>query len=101
MIHPFDKILGLAYNLEMIKIQSPITETQRKQRARASFIQSLDEETGLHTFIYHDSPVPAHRHINPDGSTGGWVAETAYVAPTAFLAEHAYVYDRARVTDKA
>jgi hypothetical protein len=46
-------------------------------------------------------PVPAHRHINPDGSTGGWVAETAYVAPTAFLAEHAYVYDRARVTDKA
>ena len=31
------------------------------------------------TFDFQDGngPVPAHRHINPDGTTGGWVADTA------------------------
>ena len=33
--------------------------------------------------------VPAHRHINPDGSVGGWVADTATVADTVYIGEDA------------
>ena len=36
-------------------------------------------------------PVPAHRHKNPDGSVGGWVADTAYVAPTMHVMPRATV----------
>jgi hypothetical protein len=43
------------------------------------------------------STVPAHRHVNPDGSQGGWVADTAYVAPTAYVGVNARVYGSARV----
>jgi hypothetical protein len=28
------------------------------------------------TFDFGDGEVPAHRHVNPDGSEGGWVADT-------------------------
>ena len=41
--------------------------------------------------------VPAHRHQNPEGSEGGWVADTAYVAPTATLNYTAMVYGKAEV----
>lgn len=40
-------------------------------------------------------------HINPDGSTGGWVASTAYVEPTAFVGPNAVVLDTARVLEQA
>lgn len=55
------------------------------------------------TFDFGDGrgPVPAHRHRNPDGSEGGWVAETASVASTAFVDETALVYDQAQVSDQA
>ena len=42
-------------------------------------------------------PVPAHRHVNPDRSEGGWVADTAFVAPTAHVAAGARVYGTARI----
>jgi len=35
--------------------------------------------------------VPAHRHTNPDGSEGGWVADTATVAPTVHIGRDAWV----------
>ena len=46
-------------------------------------------------------PVEAHKHKNPDGSTGGWVAETAKVAPTVFVGKDAKVYGNAKVFGKA
>ncbi len=36
-----------------------------------------------HDFKDGNESVPAHQHVNPDGSIGGWVAETAHVVPTA------------------
>jgi hypothetical protein len=61
---------------------------------------------GLHRFGNYAEygwghEVPAHRHINPDGSVGGWVADTAYVAPTAYIGPDAEVYDEARVGGNA
>ena len=43
------------------------------------------------TYDFGSGPVPAHRHLNPDGSLGGWVADTATVAPTARIGENARV----------
>jgi len=39
----------------------------------------------------------AHRHVNPDGLLGGWVADTAYVDPTCYVHESAIVFDTAKV----
>ncbi len=51
------------------------------------------------TFDFGDGggPVPAHRHKNPDGTKGGWVADTATVEPSAFVREGAMVYGHAMV----
>lgn len=38
------------------------------------------------TFDFGSGSIPAHQHQNPDGSLGGWVADT-----TAFVAETAYI----------
>jgi len=40
-----------------------------------------------HDFKDGKGPVPAHRHINPDGTVGGWVADTytATVHSTVFV----------------
>jgi len=46
-------------------------------------------------------PVPAHQHKNPDGTTGGWVADTATVAATAFLDPGVRVSGNAWVCGKA
>jgi len=45
--------------------------------------------------------VPAHRHVNPDGTIGGWVADTAAVSPTATVGVDARVYDNAIVCGNA
>jgi carbonic anhydrase/acetyltransferase-like protein (isoleucine patch superfamily) len=45
--------------------------------------------------------VYAHQHNNPDGSIGGWVADTAYVAPTAYVGKDALVFEYARVLGNA
>lgn len=49
------------------------------------------------TFDFGFGHVPAHRHINPDRSIGGWVAETATVEPTVYIEHSACVYNCARV----
>lgn len=54
-----------------------------------------------HDFDDGNGPVPAHRHRNPDGSIGGWVANTAYVAPTAWVGENARVFGDSVIFDKA
>ncbi len=55
------------------------------------------------TFDFGDGsgPVPAKRHVNPDGFLGGWVADTAFVAHTAYVEACAKVYGLAQVFDKA
>jgi len=42
----------------------------------------------------NDNPlgVPAHRHRNPDGTEGGWVADTATVAAKAHIGRYARVH---------
>ena len=44
--------------------------------------------------------VAAHGHQNPDGSMGGWVADTAYVAETVFMDSTAAVFGRSIVLDE-
>lgn len=50
-----------------------------------------------HIFDVGKGRVPAARHINPDGSLGGWVAASAHVAPTAHIGVHARVWGSARI----
>ena len=61
----------------------------------------LEQEEGLHDFEDGNGPVPAHRHQNPDGTLGGWVADTAYAAHTAFVGGMAQVFGEAEVRDYA
>ena len=53
------------------------------------------------TFDFGNNPVPAHRHKNPNGSEGGWVAETASVAETVHVGKDARIWDRARIWGNA
>jgi len=55
---------------------------------------------GEHTFEDGDVCFAAP-HINPDGSIGGWVAETALVEPTCWLDPDAEVLEYAQVRDGA
>ena len=50
------------------------------------------------TYDFGSGPVPAHRHKNPDGSLGGWVADTATVIPTARIGKNAKVSGNAQVS---
>ena len=45
--------------------------------------------------------VPAARHKNINGLTGGWVAATATVESTAYIGENAVVFDNTRVYSNA
>jgi hypothetical protein len=81
-------------------------------RADTLFFQNICQEVAagksvahsiMSTFNFGDGygPVPAKRHINPDGTEGGWVANTATVAATAYVGPDAQVYGNARVFDNA
>ena len=48
-----------------------------------STFEFVDEKTG--------EVVSAHRHVNPDGSVGGWVADTATVGAGAYVEPGALV----------
>jgi hypothetical protein len=49
------------------------------------------------TYDFGNGPVPAHRHVNPDGSRGGWVADSASVGDGASVGAWASVGDGASV----
>lgn len=49
------------------------------------------------TFDFGRGPVRARRHVNPDGSEGGWVAATAKVDPGAYVGRDARVFGTASV----
>lgn len=64
-------------------------------------LHSFAEEPSQGHFDFGYGPTKAHRHRNPDGSLGGWVAESAYVAPTVNMSPDARVYGKATVWDNA
>ena len=43
------------------------------------------------TYDFGAGLVPAHQHINRDGSIGGWVADTAAVSPAVYVGPYARV----------
>ena len=49
------------------------------------------------TFDFGHGPVEVKRHMNPDGTEGGWVTVTAEVDSTCYIGIDAMVYDNARV----
>ena len=52
-------------------------------------------------FLDGSGPVLAHRHKNPDGSLGGWVADTAFVEVGVHVGPDVMVYGQAKVWDNA
>jgi carbonic anhydrase/acetyltransferase-like protein (isoleucine patch superfamily) len=71
------------------------TEPQRSTTAPAAAVPDRGAPKGR--FDFGSGPVPARQHRNPDGSLGGWVADTAHVADTAFVGVNATVSGNARV----
>ena len=55
----------------------------------------------VRNFDFGEGLVPAKRHQNPDGTIGGWVAETALVEKSAFVRYDAKVFDKAIVLNNA
>jgi len=60
----------------------------------------------LTTFDFGNGPVPAHRHVNPNGTAGGWVADTTRVDPSVHVGMYARSYGKAvveggRIEDRA
>lgn len=61
-------------------------------------ITLIPSQTDTFDFRDGNGPVAAKRHINPDGSIGGWVANTASVSETVILGPHATVFNSAKVS---
>jgi len=55
----------------------------------------------METFDFGLGHVPAHRHVNPNTSIGGWVADTAWVYGNARVYGDARVYGNAQVYGNA
>jgi len=58
-------------------------------------------DTTTTTYDFGAGPIPAHRHTNPDGTKGGWVADSATVAGTVYLHVDGKIGADARVGDRA
>ena len=57
-----------------------------------------NSEHAAFAFVLDDgSKIPAHRHHNPDGTIGGWVAASAIVDKTSVIHEYAFVWPNAVV----
>lgn len=65
-------------------------------------MEDIMERNESYTFVMPDgAEIPAHRHTNPDGTTGGWVAPDAEIHPTAHIEFDAVVEPKARILSKA
>ncbi len=62
--------------------------------SKTSFLNRL--KFGKHKF-FNGVEVYAMQHTNPDGTQGGWIAETAQVAKTSYIAPAAEVFEFAQV----
>ena len=95
------------------RVQGAASTMRRMRRvgagARRGDVVGAARIDAASTFDFGDGngAVAARRHVNPDGTEGGWVAETAHVAETATVTSGAtvrgcaQVRDYARVTDSA
>lgn len=101
------RILSVALRelgLMRLALNVPIKTTMKVWADRIELKAGYDapfETVWVQGFDFGDGPVPARRHVNPDGTEGGWVAETAHVAPTAYVGPDAWVFGNARVHDEA
>lgn len=66
------------------------------RRAMKYHFEAYNERL-LYDFKDGKGPVSAHRHLNPDGTIGGWVADTARVSPAAQVMPFAVVFGYALV----
>ncbi len=57
------------------------------------------QELKINTDQPDDALKNMHRHINPDGTTGGLVEDSAFVAPTATVGPNAVVRGSSRIED--
>ena len=69
----------------------------------STVLKVLKSWIGTLVFDFKDGSglVPARRHINPDGSEGGWVAETAVADDTVIVGYNARVFQKACVAEFA
>lgn len=82
-------------------ISRRIAPTATVQAWYAPCVGAKEEMMGKHDFGDGNGAVKAHRHENPDGSKGGWVAETATVEKGCSIGDNARVFGKAWVCDKA
>ena len=52
-------------------------------------------------YNFGSGPVPAHRHRNPDGSAGGWVADSSKIGTNVTIAETATVASRCKIGNRS
>src|SRR3990167_11397539 len=58
--------------------------------------ETLISSTSQYDFNDGNGLVPACRHVNPNGSKGGWVADTAKVEATVYVWPDAAVFGNAQ-----
>lgn len=89
----------------VVALQEPVVPREILMQDRKS--ARSNPASTMHDFGDGNGPVPAHQHWNPDGSLGGWVADTAFVGKKAFVGPEAQVFGsadvvgRARIEDRA
>jgi hypothetical protein len=89
--------------LEKTTAKNIIESIKSKIEEAIHIAMQRKNSTDIITFDFGDGngAVPAHRHRNPDGSLGGWVADTAFVEKTATVGHSALVFGNAVVNGKS
>jgi len=71
--------------------------TKRRSKPAAGHAHESDSRAAHRTFDFGHGQVRAARHVNPDGSQGGWVADSAHVDMDTYVSPTAAVFGNARV----
>lgn len=58
---------------------------------------AIVSRVGKYDFLDGNGLVAAKRHINPDGSIGGWVAGTAHVDPDSYICKNSKIFENAQI----
>lgn len=89
--------------LEKTAAKNIIEPIKSKIQEAVYIAMERKNSTDISIFDFDDGngKVSAHRHINPDGSFGGWVADTASVDSSVYVGENVLVYGLARVSEES